>query len=169
MKSGDMWRRSFLALALAFGLSSPAGAQSADRSETEQIARAYMNAYSAADWDGMAAYMADDFVLIDHTNPDPSFQHQYDGRDATLEMLRAFGRDGGIIELGFEFPMVFESNNVVVFVGHVNTYAAPPNRDFAYRWRAEQVTALTIENGRVARHEDFANYAAPTITRLPRP
>jgi ketosteroid isomerase-like protein len=139
------------------------------RSQSETIARAYMEAYSAANWDAMAPHMSDDFTLIDRTNPDPSFAPEYRGADATLAMLRAFGRDQGVIELGFEFPIVFESNNVVVFVGFVNTYAAPPGVDYAYRWRAQQVTALTVRDGRVARHEDFADYSSPAITRLPRP
>ncbi|MGE3150794.1 MAG: nuclear transport factor 2 family protein [Pseudorhodoplanes sp.] len=149
--------------------SSVALAQTASPGEAERIARAYVAAYSAANWDGMAQYMAEDFVLIDRTNPDPSFAPEYRSREAALAMLRRFGTEGGIIELGFEFPVVFESNGIVVFQGHVNTFGAPPGRDFAYRWRAQQVTVLTIRNGRVARHEDFANYAAPTVTRVPRP
>ncbi|MGE0737458.1 MAG: nuclear transport factor 2 family protein [Alphaproteobacteria bacterium] len=144
-------------------------AQTSAPNEAERVARAYVAAYSAANWDGMAQYMGDEFVLIDRTNPDPNFTPEYRSREAALAMLRRFGTEGGIIELGFEFPVVFESNGIVVFQGHVNTFGAPPGRDFAYRWRAQQVTVLTIRNGRVVRHEDFANYAAPTVTRVPRP
>lgn len=144
-------------------------AQEPARSEVEQIARAYMQAYSEADWDGMAPFMGDDFVLIDRTNPDPDFEAEHRGRDFALEMLRTFGREQGVIELGFEFPTVFESNNLVIFSGFVNVYAAPPSVDYAYRWRAEQVTVLTIRDGRVVRHEDYANYRTPVAARVPRP
>ena len=33
------------------------------------------------------------------------------------------------------------------------------------RWRAEQVIILTVRDGQVVRHEDYANYSAPVITR----
>lgn len=144
-------------------------AQDTAPSEVERIARAYMQAYSDANWDAMAPYMGDDFVLIDRTNPDPEFQPEHHGRESALQMMHAFGRDQGVIELGFEFPTVFESNNIVVFSGFVNVHAAPPGVDYAYRWRAEQVTALTIRDGKVVRHEDYANYRTATTTRLPRP
>lgn len=161
-----MLRRILLVLAFALGLAGEAAAQART---SEQIARAYMEAYSAANWQGMVEFMSDDFVLIDRTNPDPSFAPEHHGPAATLAMLSAFGQDQGVIELGFEFPVVFASNDVVVFSGFVNTYAAPPGVDYAYRWRAQQVTALTVRDGRVVRHEDFANYAGATVTRLPRP
>lgn len=143
-------------------------AQKAAPSDVERIARAYMQAYSEANWDAMAPYMGDDYVLIDRTNPDPGFQPERHGREAALQMMHAFGCDEGVIELGFEFPTVFESNNIVVFSGYVDMHAAPPGVNYTYRWRTEQVTALTIRDGKVVRHEDYANYRTPTATRLPR-
>ncbi len=165
-------RLSYVLLAiLSIAVAAPGGAfaQDAVQSDAERIGRAYMNAYSAADWEGMIPYMADDFVLIDRTNTDPNFVPEYHGPRATIDMLRQFGRDGGVIELGFEWSSVFSSNNVVVFSGFVNTLSAPPGRDSAFRWRAEQVTALTVRDGKIVRHEDFANYATPVVSRVPRP
>ena len=164
-----MFKNCLIGLALALAWPIAAFAQESEPSAVEQVARDYMDAYSRANWDGMAPYMGDEYVLIDRTNPDPSFQPEHHGREAALQMMRAFGRDQGVIELGFEFPTVFESNNIVVFSGFVNVYAAPPGVDYAYRWRAEQVTVLTIRDSRVVRHEDYANYRTPTATRLPRP
>ena len=160
-------RMLFAALAL---LVAPvaAFAQGPAPSEVEQIARAYMQAYSEANWDAMAPYMGVDYVLVDRTNPDPEFQPEHRGRDTALQMMRAFGRDQGVIQLGFEFPTVFESNNIVVFAGYVNIHAAPPGVEYAYRWRAEQVTVLTIRDRHVVRHEDYANYEGAIATRLPR-
>jgi ketosteroid isomerase-like protein len=164
-----MLRAVMLVLILAFGAAPPSLAEKPALNQSEAIARAYMQAYSEANWDAMAPYMADDYVLIDRTNPDPSFEPEYKGPDAALQMMRAFGRDQGVIELGFEFPVVFESNGIVVFSGFVNVHAAPPGVDFAYKWRTEQVSVITVKDGRILRHEDFANYGGATMTRLPRP
>ena len=127
-----------------------------------------MAAYSATDWDAMASFMGDDFVLVDRTNPDPDFVGEYQ-RDAALAMLRAFDDQFGVIELGFDFPTTFESNGVVVFIGHVNSFAAPPGDANAYRWRTEQVTTVTVRDGKVQRHEDFANYTGAVTTRVTPP
>jgi hypothetical protein len=53
----------------------------------------------------------------------------------------------------------------VVFSGHVNTLSRAAEPGYGLRWRAEQVIILTVRDGRVVRHEDYANYAAPVITR----
>lgn len=164
-----MLRRIALAFLLGLAAASPSMAEQPAQKANEAIARAYMQAYSEANWDAMAPYMAADFVLVDRTNPDPSFEPEYKGPDAALQMMRAFGRDQGVIELGFEFPVVFESNGIVVFSGFVNVHAAPPGVDFAYKWRTEQVSVITVKDGRVLRHEDFANYGGATTTRLSRP
>ena len=164
-----MFKKYLVGIVVALAWPTAALAQAGESSAVEQVARAYMQAYSDANWDAMAPYMGDEYVLIDRTNPDPEFQPEHRGRDTALAMMRAFGRDQGVIELGFEFPTVFESNNIVVFSGFVNVHAAPPGVDYAYRWRAEQVTVLTIRDDRVVRHEDYANYRTPTTTRLPRP
>lgn len=158
-----------LIAALILLFAANAAAQERAPSEAERAARAYIAEYSAANWSGMAPYMAEDFVLIDRTNPDPGFAPEHRSPAATLEMLRRFGEENGVIELGFDFPTVFESNGIVVFQGHVNMYAAPPGRDHAIRWRTEQVTVLTMRDGRVVRHEDYANYTAATMTRVDRP
>ncbi|MEZ6023114.1 MAG: nuclear transport factor 2 family protein [Hyphomonadaceae bacterium] len=158
------------AFAACFLFTAAASAQTEPaQSEAEQIARAYMAAYSAADWDAMAPYMADDILFADHTNPDPSFQSELHSRDAALGMLRNFGETYGAIELGFEWATIFESNGVVVFSGFVNSYGAPPGQPTAYRWRAEQVSVVVVADGRVVRHEDFANYAGAQVSRAPRP
>lgn len=164
-----MLQRMAIALVLGLGVAAPAMAKPPAPTEGESIARAYMQAYSDADWDAMAPFMAEDFVLVDRTNPDPTFQPEYKGPDAALRMMRAFGRDQGVIELGFDFPVVFESNNIVVFSGFVNVHAAPPGADFAYKWRTEQVSVIAVRDGMVVRHEDFANYGGAMMTRMSRP
>lgn len=147
----------------------PFAVAAAEPSAAEKLARAYVEAYSRADWSAMEPFMADDIAFVDRTNPDPRSLPVYEGRTAVLAMLREFGAKSGVIELGLDFPIVFESNGVVVFAGKVNTLSAAPGATKGYRWRAEQVIALTVSGGRIVRHEDFANYARPVIEeqRLP--
>ncbi len=141
----------------------------AEQSPAEQVAQAYIQAYSEADVDAMAPYMAEDIVFEDQTNPNPDFQSEYVGKAAVLEMIQGFVTRSGVIELGFDFPVVFESNGRIVFSGTVNVHSAPPGAEHAYKWRARQVTILTIEDGKVVHHEDFADYGGATVTQLERP
>jgi hypothetical protein len=110
-----------------------------------------------------------DFVLVGRTNPDPNFAHEYQGPDGALDILRTFGRDEGVAELGFEFPAVSESNGIIVFSGFVNTLAGPLGTHPAHRWNAQQVTAMAVQDREVVRNEAFANCPSATITKLPRP
>jgi len=167
-----MHRRQFVTMvtALAASISLAAvEARAAGPEENERVARAYMDAYSRADWDGMARYMAEDFVFQDRSNPDPNFPARFEGRAAVVAMLKGFGKSGGIVELGFEFPAVFATKDVVVFSGYVNTVSVPPGRTEALKWRARQVTVLTLRNGEVVLHEDFADYPGAVISRVEPP
>ncbi|MEA1940833.1 MAG: nuclear transport factor 2 family protein [Pseudomonadota bacterium] len=136
----------------------------------EALARDYMVHYSAADWDGMEAYLADDVVFSDPTalgddvGPDG---YQYDSRAAIMAALRAFDARYNPIELGFEWDTVFESNDRVVFMGHVNARYPTEDPDRHFRWRAEQVTVITVRDGQIVRQDDFANYAAPETGLVP--
>lgn len=161
-----------LSMHLAFGgVAVPAQAQSTlassesrQPSESERLGRQYVAAYSAADWDAMVPLMSDDFVFVDRTSPNLADQ-TIEGRDAALAMFRDFGREGGIIGLFLDFPVVFESHGVVVFSGHVNTLSRAAEPGYGLRWRAEQIIILTVRDGRIIRHEDYANYTAPMIWR----
>ena len=133
-------------------------------SAAERIARQYIAAYSAADWDAMEPLISEDFIFVDRTSRDLA-DHEFRGRGEVMAMLREFGDQGRIVGLFLDFPLVFESNGVVVFAGTVNTLSRSSDPEFGLRWRAEQVTILTVRESRVVRHEDYANYAAPVITR----
>lgn len=139
----------------------PAGHQPSD--QAEQIARRYVSAYSEADWDTMSALMSDDFVFADRTSPELGGQ-EFD-KEGTLAMFRQYETQGRIVGLFLDFPRVFSSNGVVVFSGHVNALSRTPDPDYGIRWRAEQVLILTVRDGQVVRHDDYANYAAPVISR----
>jgi len=132
-----------------------------DHDEIERLARDYMEHYAAADWDAMAPMMAEDILfwdptaVTDHT-AEAGVRHE--GREATLQALRAFSERYHPITLGFQWETVFESNGRVVFIGRSDARYPmdAPGRQF--RWSAPQVTVLTMRGGLVVRHEDFADY-----------
>ena len=81
--------------------------------------------------------------------------------------LRSFSASYNPIELGFEWDTVFESNGRVVFMGHVNALYPARTEGQNFRWRAEQVTVVTVRDGVVIRHDDYANYANPEQGLIP--
>jgi ketosteroid isomerase-like protein len=152
-----------LPFAITLCLTAPAIAQD-DRSTAESLAREYMAHYSAVDWDSMETFLAEDVVFSDPTalgadlGPD-GIQHT--GRTEAMSMLREFSQQYQPIELGFVWDTVFESNGRVVFMGHVNALYPTEQDGQVFRWRAEQVTVITVRDGEIIRHDDFANYAGP--------
>ncbi|WP_417494042.1 nuclear transport factor 2 family protein [Maricaulis sp.] len=161
-------KRTLVALAAIITLSAGAGAQ--DAPDAESIARAYMDAYSAANIDAMEPMMAQDMVFDDPTamgeGLGPEGIHR-EGRDASLAMLRDFIGTYNPIELGFVWDTVFASNDRVVFTGHVNALYPTETEGQVFRWRADQVSVITVRDGLVVHHQDFANYAAPEQGLMP--
>lgn len=81
-----------LAAAAAALISVGAFAQDEEMGEAERVARAYMEAYSAADFDAMEPLMAEDIVFSDPTatgtgEPDGL---RREGRAAAMELLHQF-------------------------------------------------------------------------------
>ncbi|WP_417486839.1 nuclear transport factor 2 family protein [Maricaulis sp.] len=139
-------------------------AQGESNTEAEAVARAYMALYSSVDWDGMEALLAEDVRFRDTTAESPDVGpdgYAEDSRDGMMAELRAFGESYNPIELGFEWDQVFTSNSRVVFIGHVNALYPTDTPGQNFRWRSEQVTVITVRDGLVVSHQDFANYAHP--------
>lgn len=139
-------------------------AQGAANTEAETVARAYMALYSSVDWDGMEALLAENARFRDTTAETPDTGPDgfaEDSRDGMMAELRAFSETYNPIELGFEWDQVFTSNSRVVFIGHVNALYPTETPGQNFRWRAEQVTVITVRDGLVVSHQDFANYAHP--------
>ena len=160
--------RTLAALATLIALSANAGAQ--DVADAERVARAYMAAYSAVNLDAMEPLMAANMVFDDPTalgeGVGPDGIHR-DGRDASLAMLREFITAYDPIELGFVWDTVFTSNDRVIFTGHVNALYPTATEGQHFRWRADQVSVITVRDGLVVHHQDFANYAAPEQGLVP--
>jgi hypothetical protein len=163
-------RKHTVAAALMAGLFCMPAARAQEMNETERFARAYMEHYSAVDWDTMEGYLAEDVVFADPTAMGPDYGEDgalYEGREAVMEALRSFSASYNPIELGFEWDTVFESNGRVVFMGHVNALYPARTEGQNFRWRAEQVTVVTVRDGVVIRHDDYANYANPEQGLIP--
>ena len=154
---------------LSLVLSPTALAQDAEIGEAEHIARDYMAAYSGVDFETMATFMAEDMMFSDPTatGTDNPVGIQTEGREATLAMLNAFAAQYNPIELGFVWDTVFESNNRVVFMGHVNAIYPTDDPTQVFRWRAAQTAVVTVMDGQVVRHQDFANYSGAEQGLIP--
>lgn len=145
-------------------------AQPAEQSDAERIARDYMAAYSQMDLDRMESFLAEEAVFEDRTalgdmaGPDG---HRYDSRAEAMAMLRDFNNQYSPIELGFVWDTVFESNGRVIFSGQVNALYPTQDATQNFRWRAEQVTVITVRGDRIVQHQDFANYANPQRGLIP--
>lgn len=134
------------------------------------LARRYMQAYDALDAGGMGELLAEDVQFSDRTTP-PEYggPAEHDGKAALLAAIGSLRSKGGMRELGLQWQQVFSSGDQVVFIGQVNALALGRNGGWL-RWRTGLVTAVTIQNGKIVRHQDFADYpAAVTEPALPAP
>ncbi len=136
-------------------------AQEAERDLTAlEEATAYMAAYSALDLEAMRGWLNDDTVFIDETwvqEGETESQHHV-GEDVFIGILEDFIDQYSPQGLNFEWDFVFESNDRVVFSGWVNALYPTDQPDQLYRWRTRQVTIITIEDGQVTHHRDYAGY-----------
>jgi hypothetical protein len=159
-----MLKQTFIALVACIGLGATALAQAEapEMSDAERIARQYMTYYSDVDIEGMETLLAESVVFSDPTAMGQGIEGpdglRFDTRDSAMEMLRGFRDSSGVIELGFVWDTVFESNNRVVFMGHVNALYPSQTEGMAFRWRAAQTTVITVRDGLVIEQLDFANY-----------
>lgn len=156
------------AVALSTALIGAAHAQSA--AGDEELARTYIDHYSRLDWDAMEALMAEDVVFSDATAQGEGIGADglhHEGRAETMQALRDFSARYNPIELGFVWDDIFESNGRVVFIGHVNATFPTEDPGEVFRWRARQVSVVTVRDGLVVQHDDFANYATPEQSVIP--
>lgn len=139
-------------------------AQGEANASAEAVARTYMAHYSDLELDAMAAMLAEDVAFRDPTAESEEYGFEGlsdDGREAMIGLLREFVDTYQPIELGFEWDQVYTSNSRVVFIGHVNALYPTQTEGQHFRWRSEQVSVITVQDGLIVRHEDFANYATP--------
>lgn len=146
-------------------LGASASAQSDDLSDSvpeltaSAVVNAYMAAYSAADFDAMEPFMAEDAVFSDPTATglgENGLVHH--GREEIMAALREFDAQYNPIALNFAWDTVFESNDRYVFMGSVNATYPVEQEGMVFRWSAPQTTVIHFRNGEVVQQFDFADY-----------
>lgn len=133
-------------------------------SDAERIAREYMEAYSNIDWDGMLALSDENIIFTDETGMGegvPADGYRDEGIAERRASLQAFSDGSHPITLGFQWDTVFESNGQVVFMGEVNALFPTQADGQLFSWRSPQVSVITVRDGKVVEHRDFANYVSP--------
>lgn len=123
------------------------------------IIDAYMAAYSAADFEAMEPFMAEDVVFSDPTATglgETGLLHH--SRDEIMAALREFDAQYNPIALNFEWDTIFESNDRYVFMGRVNAIYPVDQEGMVFRWSAPQTTVIHLRDGRVVEQYDFADY-----------
>lgn len=159
-----MFKLVSMALMAALSLSVSAFAQEeaeaeAEMSEAEQIARAYMDAYSALDWNQVRALTSEDFRFYDPTYIDEQGENSdpWEGQDAVIAMMDGWTSESGMLGFRYTTPLVFENAGITVFVGRVITpYFAGPGRE--WHWESDIVSIIRVEDGKVVEHLDYVNY-----------
>lgn len=152
--------RVFVVSVLIAGLALISIASAAEPSPDQRLARTYLAAYSAVDPVAMAPLIADNAVFTDQTLPPADGGPiVINGRDAFLKQLKSFG----VQRLVYDLTGEFESNGRTVFIGRISAYYPRPDGRVLH-WRSEVVTIVTVANGKVVRHEDFANYVGAQKT-----
>lgn len=127
--------------------------------ENQALIDAYMAAYSAADFDAMEAFMAEDVVFSDPTATgmgEPGLLHH--SRDEIMTALREFDAQFNPIALNFEWHTTFESNDRYVFMGSVNATYPVEEDGMVFRWSAPQTTVIHLRDGLIVEQFDFADY-----------
>lgn len=147
-------------LATAFGLTAATStlAQDSD-AETRAIVDAYMAHYSAAEFEAMGPYLAEDVIFSDATATglgETGLLHH--GREAVMTALQDFASQYNPIALNFEWDTVFESNDRYVFMGRVNATYPVEQDGMVFQWSAAQTTVLHMRDGQVVEQFDFADY-----------
>lgn len=133
------------------------------------VATAYTQAYSDLDLQAMGQWLDEQTVFVDETwarngNSEPEI---HVGEAAFMAVLEDFMAEYEPLGLNFEWDYVFESNDRVVFSGWVNSRYATEDPDQLFQWRARQVTVLTVSEGQITHHRDFAAYETPEQGLVP--
>lgn len=146
-------------LPLMGGLAQAQSGTETEMTEAERVARAYMEAYSNVDFDAMGQLMAEDIVFEDPTSiPAGHSGIHREGREAVLQGFREFEQRDHPITLGLQWGIVYESNDRVIFMGQVQARFPSRQRNRDVIWASPQTSVVTVEDGRVVHHVDYADY-----------
>lgn len=124
---------------------------------TEQVASAYFEAYMTRDWDAMGALLADDAHFTDPTAEILWGKTELEGSTAITEMFRgAFAQTEA---MNFTEHRRIFTGAVAVFEGDLHV-TGPNPLDGVVTTVTPMVVILTVKDGKVVSHRDYADYAA---------
>mgnify|MGYP003700444075 CR=1 FL=1 len=129
------------------------------------IAERYLAAYSTFDTEKMAPLLSDDMVFTDPTKPPEMNDGQvftHVGKKAVLTALGGYASLYEEFSLDYKIDRRYESNGAVVFVGDV-TYNILTDAGQTLTGTAPIVTVVKVNNGKIARHTDYYDYAGNVI------
>ncbi|WP_300530584.1 nuclear transport factor 2 family protein [Maricaulis sp.] len=142
------------AVLAGFLLATPVLAQDADA----DIARAYLDAYSALDTERMGELLANEAIFSDRGSfTIEGGPYHYEGRDAILAAIAGFRDDNGLTEIAYDIAMQHEASGQAVYAAEVEARWARPDGGFTV-WTGNVVTSVRIENGKVIEHLDMPDY-----------
>lgn len=152
--------RALVLCVLMFATVGGAAAQTptSGNAETIAVARAYMDAYQALDLHRLEAFYAEDVAFNDPTSvqaPGVGGPFIWRGRAEVLAGIRDW--KSYVHSLNYNVEHIYEASGQVVFVGDVNPLVSTANGPAQYRYHI--VTIVTVEDGQVAEHRDYTDYA----------
>lgn len=122
-----------------------------------ETARNYLAAYMTLDIDALTELYAPDVVFTDPTSfatPNIAAPVHYEGRAAVIAFIASL--QGVMLDARYDLDRVYEASGAVVFTGDaVFTFSAPPG---PATFRSAIVTVVTIKDGLVSEHRDYADY-----------
>ena len=137
-------------------------AQSESSIVIEEQALGYMNAIWAADWETMGSYLTEETSYLDYTMRYFG-RDEIDlvGRDSILAFYKGANDGAGVQEVTNDIVYHFVAGNCVVFeldttVRADGSFWEAPGVDLTATFRT--VSFVQVENGRIVRHIDFADY-----------
>lgn len=131
--------------------------------ETIALAQRYMAAYLAFDIEALSEFYTEDTLFTDPTSfntPRVATPYHWRGRKAITEAFSGF--KDAVIQYRYDLDRIFEASGRVVYIGRAIITAK--GEDGPVTTQADIVTIVTIENGKVSEHRDYANYIGGQTT-----
>ena len=136
-------------------LSAAAMAQDAEP-DINAVADAYLEAYQAFDIDRIETLVTEDFDFSDPTSDTLPNPFNYSGRDTVLSNWRAYRSTVDTHRFEYSIERRYAYSGHVVLIGQIAFYATGNGTEAS--GHAPIVTILTVRDGQVAAHRDYADY-----------
>ncbi len=129
------------------------------------VAEAYLSAYSTFSTSRMAPFYTDDATFEDLTSSTQNAAggpFVFKGKQAILHGLGDYVSQYQAFTVNYAVERRYESNGIVVFIAQLS-YQLKTKGGKSFAGTAPIVTAITVRNGKVARHVDFYDYLGNAV------